>query len=170
MELKKFAEKVKTVKYKNTVLSLTLNVLKLEEVFEEKEFTEKIINYLGEILKDSFALVNENKIPINNKEMPDFDLDNWKDSVKLYKKKMPAIPNARTYLYVMRSSLKNILDEKDIKIYLFDLIIKTFLFIDTLNLSIDSVLEMKANEIVVVKEPVKKEEVKKEIVETKQHD
>jgi len=153
MELKKFLDKAKVIKTKNILLALTSSILQLEENLIEISSSEKLINQLGEVLKDIFIFIGENKIEINNKELKDLDLDHWKDDIRTYKPVHPGM-STDVYLYSMRNALKHLLDEKDIKlikVYSFELAIKTFLFIDFLDLSIDTILEIKVREFTKIK-------------------
>lgn len=155
MDLKKFLEKVKLNKIKNSLLALTYDILKLEEVLVESTEKEKEIKHLGDILQSAFIIVSENKIEINNKVELDLDLDNWKNNIKKYK--ITHNISKEVYLYALRDSLKNLIkaidnkNEVDIKTFIFELIIKTFLYIDFENLSIDHILEKQMKSIVVEK-------------------
>jgi hypothetical protein len=168
MELKKFIEKVKTFKPKNSLLDLTYNILVLEETLTEYVEPTREIRCLGEVLKAGFVLLIENKLEINNKENPDWDLDNWKNNIGKYRLKTKI--DKEIYLYTLRNSTKNIIkftDEKNdwnIKVFVFELLIKTFLYIDYVNLSIDAILE---NQLKTIPNPPKTIEKKeeKEIVE-----
>lgn len=160
MELKKFIEKVKTCKTKSSLLDLTYDILLLEELIVESSDIPKEIEQLGTVLKSAFVIIVENKIDVNNKDYPDLDLDNWKNSIKKYKLKNSVSKDI--YLYTLRNSLKNLIqamevkNEVSIKTFIFELIIKTFLYIDFLDLSIDSIMENKAKLIPIQK--VEKEE------------
>jgi hypothetical protein len=161
MELKKFIEKIKVNKSKNSLIDLTYDILTLEELMIESSEPVKEINQLGNVLKSSFMLIFENKVEINHKEIPDLDLEHWKNSIKKYKVKNAISKDV--YLYTLRNSLKNLIkscetkDDLSIKIYLFELIIKTFLYIDYLDLSIDTILEKIVKNIVPIKS-IEKEE------------
>jgi hypothetical protein len=165
MELKKFIEKVKTIKTKNSLLDLAYDILLLEELIVESAVPTKEINQLGDVLKSSFVIVSENKIEINNKENPDLDLDNWKNSIGKYRLTNPV--SKEVYLYTLRNSLKNLMksiedkDEVSIKVFIFELIIKTFLYIDYLDFSIDSILENKIKLFLPVK--IVEKEIKEEV-------
>ncbi len=171
MELKTFFEKAKLVKDKNVLLTLTHTILKLEEHLIEGINEEFTIDQLGDVLKVAFIIVGENKIDINN-SVVDLDLDNWKNSIRVYR-----IKNAITkdvFLYTLRNSLKNLIEAKDAnftKLYIFEIIIKTFLYIDFLGLSIDTILEKKMKSLVPTKEPVIKEKVEKieKVIKDEQH-
>lgn len=160
MELKKFIERIKNIKSKTTLLDLVYETLKLEELLiENAGDTSRHIKQLGEVLYQSFLLTVESKIDINDKNNKDLDLDNWKNNLKKYK--LVNKVEKEIYLYTIRNTLKNLIpvidtkDELSIKVYLFELIIKTFLYIDYLDLSIDTILEAKLK---TIKVPEKKEE------------
>lgn len=169
MELKTFNEKTKSIKEKNSLLQLTLSILTLEETLTEVDNKVELIKHLGTVLKFSFIVVNENKIDINNKDVMDLDLDNWKNNIKRYK--MHNQVTKDSYLYTLRNSLKKLIqllnDDKEssfVKVHIFEIIIKTFLYIDYLNLSIDTILEKQILSLEgkeVVKEIKQKPELRK---------
>ena len=161
MELKKFIENIKSIKTtRNSLLNLTYDILNLEESLIEINNKTHEINLLGELLKSSFIIISENKIQVNNKDKKDLDLDNWKNSIKKYALKNKV--DKYIYLYALRVSLKNLikaideLNTENIKIYIFELIIKTFLYIDSIDLSIDHILQIKSDQIKLSLEVLKK--------------
>jgi hypothetical protein len=77
MELKKFLDKVKHLKGKNTNTLLTVSILKLEENIVETGDNVLLIHQLGDVLQYAFVSVLEHKLAINNESVPDLDLDNW---------------------------------------------------------------------------------------------
>lgn len=169
MELRSILEKIKLEKGKDNLLSLTLTILKTEEMFVEKHAnTEVIIAGFRAILMDAFTYIKENKIEINN-EISDLDLDFWKNNVTLFRSKNPDM-STDVYLYSIRNSLRYLLEtkkEKSLqKAHIFEIVIKSFLFIDFKNLSIDSVLKTPG---VVSFEPESETEVK-EIKENKKEE
>ena len=144
MEIKKIIEEIKIEKNKETLLSLTQSILKIEETLVENfSNTDKIKEDLKSLLYNCFYFIKENKIEINNEEVKDLDLDFWKDNITFFKSKNPNM-STDIYLYSIRNSLMFLLDIKKEKVlqkaYSLELVIKTFLFIDFLNLSIDSIL------------------------------
>jgi hypothetical protein len=147
MELKKYIESLKLEKGKDNIHNLSLNILKLEEIIVESATHEKLVQGVGDLLEASFLFVKENKIEVNN-EVQDLDLDYWKNNISIYKSKNPSM-SKDVYLYSIRNSLRYLLEHKKDKIllkaYIFEIIIKTFLFIDYLNLSINSILEARVN-------------------------
>jgi hypothetical protein len=160
MELKSILEAMKLEKGRDNLQALTLSILKGEEMLIENHAnTEGIINSFKSILMDAFAFIKENKIEINDSKVNDLDLDYWKNNIGLYKTKNPDMTKD-VYLYSIRNSLKYLLDTRKDKTlqkaHIFEIVIKTFLFIDFINFSIDSVL--KSNEVIVKSEPI---EVKK---------
>jgi hypothetical protein len=148
MELKKFLDKVKHLKGKNTNTLLTVSILKLEENIVETGDNVLLIHQLGDVLQYAFVSVLEHKLAINNESVPDLDLDNWKNNVQHYRILNPLM-NKDVFLYSLRNSLRYILegDEDTIRIFLFELIIKSFLYIDFLHLSIDAILELRCSEL-----------------------
>lgn len=159
MELKKFIEKLKNIKSKTILLDLIYEILRLEELLIENSDITKNIKQLGEVLYQSLLLTVDNKIDINDKNNKDLDLDHWKNNLSKYR--LINKVEKEIYLYTMRNTLKNLIpvldtkDELSIKVYIFELIIKTFLYIDYLDLSIDAILEAKLK---TIKIPEKKEE------------
>ena len=144
MEIKKIVEEIKIEKNKETLLNLTQSILKIEETLVENfSNTDKVKENLKNLLYNCFYFIKENKIEINNEEIKDLDLDFWKENITFFKSKNPNM-STDIYLYSIRNSLMFLLDIKKEKIlqkaYSLELVIKTFLFIDFLNLSIDSIL------------------------------
>jgi hypothetical protein len=147
MELKNYIQELKIVKDSNHLLSLTHAILKNEEILIENYTNIEIVKIeLRNLLNQSFFLIKEHKIEINNSEVKDLDLDYWKDNIASFKSKNPDM-NREVYLYSIRNSLKYLIETKKtknlFKAHLFEIIIKTFLFIDFLDLSIDKILENK---------------------------
>lgn len=144
MEIKKIVEEIKLDKSKDTLLVLTQSILKIEEtLIESFSDTDKIKENVKNLLYNCFYYVKENKIEINNPEVNDLDLDYWKNNITFFKSKNPNM-STDIYLYSIRNSLMFLLDIKKDKVfqkaYCLELIIKSFLFIDFMNLSIDSIL------------------------------
>ena len=163
MRLKEFSSEVKSLKTnekENIKNAMVLSVFKLEEILaEEGANTEKIVDQLGEVLTTSFSFANERGIEINNPEVEELDLDHWKDNIMSYKENTSDIVNAHVYLYTLRNALRYLIDEKDAintKGYFFEIIIKTFLFINFLNLSIDSILNKVINKNKKLRAEIKK--------------
>lgn len=143
MELKTYISNIKVEK--NNLYNLVIAILKTEETLTEKESDiDLVLKNLSLLLKKAFQYVKEYKIEISNKN-PDLDLDNWKNNIHMYKVKNPNM-NKDVFLYSIRNSLMYLLEverNKTLqKAYIFEIIIKTFLFINFLNLSIDSLLAM----------------------------
>jgi hypothetical protein len=145
MELKNYIAKLKNNTDKEAILlSLTVAILEAEEVLIEQYVnTPKVIEVLKNILRVSFSYCKENKIEVNNDKTKDLDLDYWKNNIQIFKTKSINI-NKDIFFYSIRNSLMFLIKEKKEKLlqkaYIFEIIIKTFLFIDFLNLSIDVLL------------------------------
>jgi hypothetical protein len=136
-------EKIKAEKGKDNLMALALSILKLEETLIEKASdTNAVITSVKEMLDQSFLYTRDNKIEINN-TVQDLDLDYWKNNIHIFKTKNPDM-NKDVYLYSIRNSLKFLLEIKKDKAlqkaYIFEIIIKTFLFIDFLNFSIEAII------------------------------
>lgn len=135
-------------------------------LIEKHADTKGIIASFKAILLDAFAYIKEHKIEINS-EVNDLDLDYWKNNVSLFRSKSPDM-STDVFLYSIRTSLRYLLElkkDKNLqKAHIFEIVIKSFLFIDFKNLSIDSVLKSESPIKIEEPEPEPKVEVKKETV------
>lgn len=170
MELKKILDKLKTSKTKSSLLELSYEILKLEELLIENADFSKNITQLGDVMYQIFLCLIDNRVDINSTTNPDLDLDHWKNNIKKYRLKNKVSNDI--YLYTIRNTLKNLIrasqdnSEYYVKVHLFELMIKTFLYVDYVDLSIDAILESKLKTIksAPVEKVEKKEEIKENIV------
>lgn len=142
MELSKYLETIKKDK-KELWYDLTLAILKLENNLTVSiTDKQKVISQLKNIVDVALLLMKDNKIDINS-DANDLDLDYVKNNIHIYQSRTPHMTNV-TFLFQLKNALIMLIENKKdkaiIKTYLFEIITKTFLFIDYNNLSIDVIL------------------------------
>lgn len=151
MNLTNYTNIIKQKKGMDNLHCLVYSILKLEEtLIEAANNIEKTTIDLQEVLFCSFLFIKENKIEITNEKIKDLDLNYWKDNINIFKSVNPNM-SVDVYLYSIRNSVLYLQTYKKDKIlskaYIFEVIIKTFLLIDFLNLSIDSLLKLNLSQL-----------------------
>ncbi|MEO6305067.1 MAG: hypothetical protein ABIP51_18055 [Bacteroidia bacterium] len=128
-------------KKRDSLLSLTSNILKSEEIFIE--YPTEIKNFkksLRNILDSCFTLLKKSKTKV---EEDSINLEMLKTNIKDYTCDNPDM-DSEVYFYAMRNSLKLLIENYenkiDLKSNLFEVIMTVFLFIDFLKYSIDEIL------------------------------
>ena len=144
MELKNYIKTLKVDNKVELVNEITLSILKLEEVFVEKNKNQLLICQNSKnILDNCFIFCLKNKIEINHITEKVLDLDYWKNNIILYKVKS-ADMGSDVFLYSVRNSLMSLIEVKKIKnfmkTHIFEIIVKMFLLLDFYNINIDELL------------------------------
>lgn len=143
MGLENYIQKLKPNKNKKDLIPLIISILNCEEVLVEKsENLELVKNELKNFLNTLFIVIKSNNVNIKS-ETKELDLDYWKDNIKDYRSQNPNM-NKDVFFYSIRNTLKYLILEINNKIHLtahlLEMVIKTFLFIDFLELSLDDIL------------------------------
>lgn len=151
MNFKEYATKQGTADLKD----LTFSILQLEETLIDTLNTEKAIEHLADVFSSIFKYSNKLKVDITASGV----LEYWKMNIKTYVagKKM----SSTEFLYDLRASLRGLYRKTKEENYLFDMALKTMLFIDSLEWSMEMIINKSLpieKEIIEIKEEEKVEE------------
>ena len=131
----KFSEYSKKIGLGAELKDITVTVLQLEETLIETLDTEKAMKEFGDLFSVLYRYSNAKNIEVDKTNV----LEYWKMNTQFY----PLTPDKLTttvYLYGLRTCLNNLYKGENEDSFLFDMILKTMLFITYLGWSTDIIL------------------------------
>jgi hypothetical protein len=131
MTFKEYGLKQNKVELKDVAIA----ILDLEYTLIDLVDAEKAMDELGKVFSLLFGYANTKSIDITSSGV----LEYWRLNSKNYKMTQES-KTSQSYLYTLRTSLKNLYKEENENNNLFDMVLKTMLYIDSLNWSLDIIL------------------------------
>lgn len=131
MTIKEFSN---CCKDKVNLEELSKSILFLEQELMESSETEKKINSLFNFLEKLFSYINAEKVDVLKTGALEYLLLN----IRTYD--APAEMSKDSFLYVLRTSLRDLYSEKNVESNLYHMVLHSMVYIDLSNLSIDAIL------------------------------